>query len=467
MASVIGFDPAPSGQEPVDEFGNKVPVGVWGDSDTDVGVFGTGGVLPPNDNLIIARGLKAGVIGHGGAFAEVDGERRGYAGVIGHSVEACGVCAFSTRSIGLYAFTENADEEPRLPAIFGSPGNVGIGVQGTTARGEGVVGQSWFGTGVRGTTGEGTGVLGEGHAGNFSDGTPIGVNGVSDKGIGVRGESQTQTGVEGFTTGTGYGVYGLHFSNDAGSGVHGVSVLGSGVEGFSYSQDPDAAAVRGQSARGNAGLFIGNVKVTGSITKGGGGFHIDHPNDPQNKSLSHSFVESPEMMNVYSGTVTTDERGNARVALPDYFDALNREFRYQLTTIGQFARVMVSEEIRGNEFAIRSDPPRIKVCWQVTGIRQDAWAEANRIPVEQDKPDTERGGYLHPELFANKAASEPPSRRPIDAVTAVLPDQVRGKANDVMSGSPESADFDALIVETRDWFAKRATDSRSRTLEKQ
>jgi hypothetical protein len=465
MANVTGFDPAPSGQQPVDEFGNQVPVGVWGDSDTDVGVFGTSGVLPPNDNLVIARGLKAGVIGHGGAFAEVDGEQRGYAGVIGHSLEACGVCAFSKRSIGLYAFTENVDEDPRLPAIFGSPGNVGIGVHGTTARGEGVVGDSWFGTGVRGTTGEGTGVLGEGHAGNFSDGTPIGVNGVSDKGIGVRGESLAQTGVEGFTTGTGYGVYGLHFSNDSGSGVYGVSVLGSGVEGYSYSKDPDSAAVRGQNAHGNAGLFIGNVKVTGSITKGGGGFHIDHPKDPQNKSLSHSFVESPEMMNVYSGTVTTDERGNARVALPDYFEALNREFRYQLTTIGQFARVMVSEEIRGNEFAIQSEPPRVKVCWQVTGVRQDAWAEANRIPVEQDKPDAERGRYLHPELFGHKAAVEPSSRRPIDAVAAVLPDPLRRQANEVLSGSPEPSDFHGLITETRDWFAQRARREPSRHAE--
>ncbi len=71
--------------------------------------------------------------------------------------------------------------------------------------------------------------------------------------------------------------------------------------------------MHGRSARGNAGLFIGNVKVTGSIMKGGGGFRIDHPDDPKNKALSHSFVESPEMLNVYSGTVTTDARGNARV----------------------------------------------------------------------------------------------------------------------------------------------------------
>jgi trimeric autotransporter adhesin len=31
--------------------------------------------------------------------------------------------------------------------------------------------------------------------------------------------------------------------------------------------------------------------------------------------------------------------------------------------------------------------------------RQDAWARAHRIPVEQDKPAEEQGFYLHPELY--------------------------------------------------------------------
>jgi hypothetical protein len=138
------------------------------------------------------------------------------------------------------------------------------------------------------------------------------------------------------------------------------------------------AAVRGENVHGWAGLFVGNVKVTGALSKPGGGFLVDHPGDPENKYLSHSFVESPDMLNVYSGTVTTDDDGNARVTLPDYFETLNRDFRYQLTVIGQFAQVMVPEEIARNEFGVRSDVPHVKVCWQVTGVRQDAWAEARR-----------------------------------------------------------------------------------------
>jgi hypothetical protein len=43
------------------------------------------------------------------------------------------------------------------------------------------------------------------------------------------------------------------------------------------------------------------------------------------------------MMNVYNGNVVTDKRGMATVVLPDYFKALNRDFRYQLTVVGQFA----------------------------------------------------------------------------------------------------------------------------------
>ncbi len=38
----------------------------------------------------------------------------------------------------------------------------------------------------------------------------------------------------------------------------------------------------------------------------------------------------------------------------------------------------------------------------MTGIRQDAWANANRIPVEVDKREGDHGRYLHPELFGGE-----------------------------------------------------------------
>jgi hypothetical protein len=139
--------------------------------------------------------------------------------------------------------------------------------------------------------------------------------------------------------------------------------------------------------------------VDGNVSKGGGSFKIDHPLDPANKFLYHSFVESPDMMNVYNGNVVTDQHGVATVVLPDYFEALNRDFRYQLTVIGQFAQAIVGEEINRNRFTIRTDKPGVKVSWQVTGIRHDAYADAHRIQVEEEKAPQEQGRYLHPELF--------------------------------------------------------------------
>jgi hypothetical protein len=142
-----------------------------------------------------------------------------------------------------------------------------------------------------------------------------------------------------------------------------------------------------------------NVDVDGSLSKAGGSFKIDHPLDPADKYLYHSFVESPDMMNIYNGNVSTDAQGNALVELPEWFETLNRDFRYQLTVIGQFAQAIVAREIERGQFSIKTDKPNVKVSWQVTGIRQDAWANAHRIPIEQVKPERERGFHLHPELF--------------------------------------------------------------------
>nr|HID13009.1 hypothetical protein [Anaerolineae bacterium] len=152
--------------------------------------------------------------------------------------------------------------------------------------------------------------------------------------------------------------------------------------------------VYGACSAGWAGFFDGHVKVTGSVFKAGGSFKIDHPLDPENKYLYHSFVESPDMKNIYDGIAMLDESGEAWVKLPDRFEALNRDFRYQLTCIGGFAPVYIAEEISGNRFKIAGGKPGMKVSWQVTGIRYDPYAEAHRIPVEENKPPEERGTYL-------------------------------------------------------------------------
>ena len=143
----------------------------------------------------------------------------------------------------------------------------------------------------------------------------------------------------------------------------------------------------------------GNVVVTGNLSKGGGSFKIDHPLDPANKYLYHSFVESPDMMNIYNGNIVTDGSGKATVTLPAYFEALNMEFRYQLTVIGSFSQAIISKEVAGNKFEIATNQPNVKVSWQVTGIRHDNYANQNRIPNEVDKEKENKGKYLHPKAF--------------------------------------------------------------------
>ncbi|HET8674934.1 MAG TPA: hypothetical protein VFO63_04025 [Blastocatellia bacterium] len=265
-------------------------------------------------------------------------------------------------------------------AILGRTNGGGIGVQGISngAGSAGILGES-DNVGVQGTS------------------TLVGVQGTGTNAIQGIG---TSIGVAGRATNApGIGVYGENPVGDV--GVRGLSPF-IGVEGITTG-DPEGQGVRGSNGGSNtvgyAGRFNGRVLVSGNLSKGGGSFLIDHPLDPANKYLSHSFVESPDMMNIYNGNVTTDESGEAVVQLPDYFEALNRDFRYQLTVIGQFAQAIVLEKIKENRFKIKTDKPSVEVSWQVTGIRQDAYANANRIPVEEEKPERERGFYLYPKLF--------------------------------------------------------------------
>ena len=146
----------------------------------------------------------------------------------------------------------------------------------------------------------------------------------------------------------------------------------------------------------------GNVHVTGNFTKGSGSFKIDHPLDPENKYLYHSFVESPDMKNIYDGIAVLDKNGEAWVELPEWFEALNKDFRYQLTCIGGFAPVYIAEKISDNRFKVAGGKAGMEVSYQVTGIRQDPYANAHRIVVEEEKPDNEKGTYLHPDVYVHQ-----------------------------------------------------------------
>ena len=241
-------------------------------------------------------------------------------------------------------------------------------------------GQDETASGVYGY-GSSIGVRGSANTGVSAFGYKIGVAAASVEGPGVQASSDSNAGVAG--------------TSNSSTGVSGTSTSGAGVTG----QSTNWYGVYGTSANSYAGYFEGPVRVTGTLTKPAGSFQIDDPLDPANKYLSHSFVESPDMMNIYNGNITTDAEGYATVQMPHYFSALNRDFRYQLTVVGQFAQAIVAEKIKDNDFRIRTDKPEVEVSWQVTGIRHDAYAEAHRIQVEVAKTGSERGRYLFPAGF--------------------------------------------------------------------
>ena len=213
------------------------------------------------------------------------------------------------------------------------------------------------------------------------------VDGVGNVNIGGKLEVGGTTAMNAVISGIGGNSIGVYGKSDAGGAIVG-SASGNTYSGFFMGGD---------------GVKIeGNLEVTGTVSKGGGTFVIDHPLDPQNKVLKHSFVESPEMKNVYDGIVVLDKKGEATVDLPVYFEALNEDFKYQLTPIGDYAPLYIKKEIKNNQFVIGGGYKNLKVSWQITGIRKDAYARENPVIVEQEKGvgnNYRKGKYLHPEVF--------------------------------------------------------------------
>ncbi|WP_205529480.1 collagen-like protein [Taibaiella koreensis] len=253
-----------------------------------------------------------------------------------------------------------------------------------------------------------------GGVGLWAQSAPAATNTTTGTGImGVGGNIGVRAYGESSATGTVFGLFGNSFSADTGIAVCGLAtvydpsfpVLGGvkyGVYGLAEGGDINYGVygVSGATSTfgvGYAGYFDGDVQVNGSLAKSAGTFKIDHPLDPANKYLYHSFVESPDMMNVYNGNVTTDASGYVTVTLPDYFEALNKDFRYQLTVIGgTFAQAIISKKVSGNKFQIRTSEPNTEVSWQVTGIRHDAYADAHRVKPEVEKEANNKGKYLNP-----------------------------------------------------------------------
>lgn len=264
--------------------------------------------------------------------------------------------------------------------VFPAENNDYYGVRGN------VFGGGGFNYGIFGEAlGAGTnyGLFGQANGGTED----YGVYGASTDGIGVYGESENSVAIVAESNSFNDPAFSAYNPNWDGAVGQSDSPSGYGVWGLN------------NTLNAIAGAFDGNVNIVGMLTKSSGTFKIDHPLDPANKYLYHSFVESPDMMNVYNGNATTDANGFATVELPSYFMALNMDFRYQLTCIGTFAQAIVAKEVADNKFVVQTDKPNVKVSWQVTGIRQDPFAQQNRVQPEVEKAPENKGQYLHPEVY--------------------------------------------------------------------
>lgn len=399
-------------------------------------------------------GAGSGVIGltAGGYGVRGIASAAGGYGVSGSATTSYGVIGGSDTGTGVYGSTQ-AGSTGAVAGVKGNSSNqFGTGVLGTTTRGVGVAGTASGNAGV-GVQGEASGSSGFGVVGAGNGAATAVAGNATGTGRAAfftqTNASSTANAVEIQNAGNGAGLkitttdadaYGLDVSvvgqgspaarlytqrlatnlelgtNPAAS--NGCSIdfrRGSNLQGRIRSEvGPGISNFLNLSAADNGGLLAvritldsnptglsalyGNWAVGGNLSKAGGSFKIDHPLDPENQYLYHSFVESPDMLNVYNGNVTLDARGEATVPLPDYFEALNRDFRYQLTPIGAAFTPYVLAKVAGNRFRVAGQPGA-EVSWQVTGIRQDRWANANRIPTAVAKEPENRGKYLHPAAF--------------------------------------------------------------------
>ena len=321
------------------------------------------------------------------------------------STSGRGLYGYATAASGVNYGVQGQSDSTSGRGVYGyasaaSGTTYGVYSESTSTDGRGVYGVVTAASGTTyGVYGQSLSTSGRGVYGYASaaSGSNIGVYGRSDStsgyglyGIaqaasgttyGVYGQSNSTTGYAGYFAG--YGADALYVENSGGgrairayspndtavwgstdSGIAGVdgraAGTGRGVSGRATATTGTNYGVYGRtdSPAGYGGYFVGNLHTTGTLSKSAGSFKIDHPLDPANKYLYHSFVESPDMKNIYDGVAILDAKGAAVVTLPDWFEALNRDFRYQLTPVGAaMPDLHIAQEIQGNRFQIAGGKP--------------------------------------------------------------------------------------------------------------
>jgi hypothetical protein len=331
---------------------------------------------------------------YGGFFrtASTDGQ-----GVLGWATAATGATyggyflSNSTAGYGVYGLANAASGYTH--GVYGESNSAnGYGVYGlataTSGLNHGVYGQSnsASGYGVFGLANADIGVTYGGYFENYST-----------LGRGVYGRANADTGY----------TYGGYFQSDSTSGC-GVYGKANATSGTIYGVFGSASIVAG----GYAVYGFGDLGASGTKS-----FRIDHPDDPANKYLLHYSIESPEVLNAYSGNATLDSAGEAVVELPHYFAKVNKDPRYTLTAVGApMPNLYIAEEIDPASlnvgasvgpgapapvcsFRIAGGKPGAKVSWRVEAVRNDRWVQTRGAPVEVEKAGVERGTYQHPELY--------------------------------------------------------------------
>lgn len=394
---------------------------------------------PTNLNGIAVLGVTdrfsaTGVMGV--AFKERSVGVRGEATTAGVGVvgvgSIAGVQGTSKNGHGVTGTTSSLQDEAGV--LGQAQGDGGSGVRGIAVAGPGAEGRSVAGPGVRGSSDQAQGVVGEAKAANAA-----GVSGRNDSasGVGVDAYSSNGTGLRA-TSSKGKAIDATNFSGTAvrvnsatGAGIDCYAGGGPAVKAESFggmavqasglakvisatalggsSTAPGAAVegtilVNGDAVKGTAafngagihgtgysalncwaGLFDGDVYVKGIVYKYASFFSIDHPLDPDRRSLNHAAVEAPEYKTFYDGVATLGKDGSALVRLPRWFAALNGDLRHQLTATGAPAPDLHVRGVKKDSFQIAGGLPGMKVCWQVTGVRRDAWARQNPLVVETPK----------------------------------------------------------------------------------
>jgi hypothetical protein len=376
-----------------------------------------GGFFTAVDDIGIGTyGRASGVNGKGvyGDATHNSGVNYGVYGV-SDSTSGRGVYGEATATSGMTYGVYGVSESPDGTGVVGQSTASSGGAYGVLGTCQSPSGRAVFGV-AAGSTGTNTGVFGQTASGS---------------GRGVYGENLS-------STGNAYGVYGKSTSTSAravfgeataGSGIsyggyfRSDSVVGTGVAGITtvVGANDSPYGVFGSAALTTMGygvFALGDIGATGVKS-----FRIDHPADPENKYLLHYAVESPEVLNAYSGQVRLDGQGEAVVELPAYFASVNKDPRYLLTAVGapmpmlHVAAAISAEALQAGEqavpgvaaptcfFRIAGGAPGAKVSWEVTALRNDLRVRLHGAPVEREKFGSERGKYQHPELYG-----EPPER---------------------------------------------------------